>query len=103
MKLSIIIPTFNRNSSVVECVLALMHHNAELLVVDDASEMPVVLPANAARVFRHDRHRGRSAAINTGLRAATHDLVLIMHDDIFAAPDMIARLVKAFAAEKNPK
>ena len=103
MKLTIIIPTCNRNNSVVESVLSLEHNNAEIIVIDDASEQPVVLPANTARVMRLDRHRGRSAAINTGLRDAAHDVVLIMNDDIFAAPDMVMRLLQAFAAENNPR
>jgi glycosyltransferase involved in cell wall biosynthesis len=103
MKLTIIIPTCNRNNSVVECVLSLEPNNAEIIVIDDASEQPVVLPANTARVLRLDRHRGRSAAINRGLRSAAHDLVLIMNDDVFAAPDMVMRLLEASAAENNPK
>ncbi len=102
MNLTIIIPTYNRNSSVVECALALQHNKAEIIVVDDGSQQPVVLPANTARWIRHDRHRGRSAAINTGLNAARHDLVLIMNDDIYAAPDMVTRLMARFSAEKNP-
>jgi Glycosyl transferase family 2 len=103
MELTIIIPTYNRNSSVAECVASLDHNGGEILVVDDGSEQLVALPATTARVIRHPRHSGRSAAINTGLKAASHDLVLIMWDDIYAAPDMVARLVDEFSQQKNPK
>lgn len=103
MHLTIIIPTYNHNNSVAECVAALDHNAAEVLVIDDSSEQPVTLPANAARVIRHPRHRGRSAAINTGLKEASHDLVLIMWDDIYAAPDMVARLVDEFSQQRNPR
>ncbi len=103
MQLTIIIPTYNRNNSVVECVAALEHNHAEIIVVDDCSEQPVVLPAKTARVIRPDRHRGRSAAINAGLRAASHEQVLVITDDLFAAPDMVGRLVDEFAARNNPK
>jgi glycosyltransferase involved in cell wall biosynthesis len=103
MDLTIIIPTYNRNNNVVECVLALGHNEAEIIVVDDGSEQRVVLPPKNARVIRHDRHRGRSAAINTGLRAASHDLVLIMDDDIYASPDMVIRLVGEFSLHQNSK
>jgi hypothetical protein len=71
--------------------------------VDDGSEQPVVLPSKTARVIRQGRHRGRSAAINVGLKAASHDLVLIMWDDIYAAPDMVVRLVDEFARRKDPR
>jgi hypothetical protein len=103
MKLTIIIPTHERISSVVECVAALEHNNAEIIVVDDASQQPVVLPAKSARVIRHVRYRGRSAAVNTGLNAASNDLVLIMSDDIYAAPDMVSRLIEEFSQRKDPR
>jgi glycosyltransferase involved in cell wall biosynthesis len=103
MDLTIIIPTYNRNSSVAECVAALDHNAAEILVIDDGSEQPVAVPGVTARVIRHPRHRGRSAAINTGLKAASHNLVLIMWDDIYAAPDMVARLVDEFSQQSNPR
>jgi glycosyltransferase involved in cell wall biosynthesis len=64
---------------------------------------PVELSSDRARIVRHSRRRGRSACINTGLEAAQHDTVLIIDDDIYAAPDMVIRLVDEFAARKNSK
>jgi glycosyltransferase involved in cell wall biosynthesis/ADP-heptose:LPS heptosyltransferase len=103
MNLTIIIPTRDRNEMVVECVLALDHHEADIVVVDDGSERPVTLPTQTTRVIRHDRQRGRAAAINSGLQAAQHDLVLIIDDDVYAAPDMVLRLVDEFAMRNNPR
>jgi hypothetical protein len=103
MDVTIIIPTYNRNSIVAECVLALDHNDAEIIVVDDCSEIPVVLPGDRGRLIRHKRHLGRAAAINTGLEAAAHEPVLIVNDDIYAAPDMVIRLVDEFAIHNNPK
>lgn len=102
LDLTIIIPTFNRNQNVAECVLALDHHDAEIIVVDDGSPQPVRLPGHV-RVIRHERNKGRAAALNTGLKAATHDLVLIVDDDIFAAPGMVRCLVEEYKAARNPK
>ena len=103
MDLTIVIPSFNHNSSIVECVLALEHNGAEIIVVDDGSTQPVALPSNAARVIRHARRRGRAAALNTGLNAAIHDLVLIIDDDVYAAPDLAAQLVDEFTVLNNRK
>src|SRR5262245_8731019 len=103
MGLSIIVPTRDRNHRVTECVHALEHNEAEIIVVDDASEEPVELPGSRARIIRHTRRRGRSACINTGLNAASHDAVLIIDDDIYAAPDLVVRLIDEFSARKNPK
>jgi len=102
LDLTIIVPTFNRNQNVAECVLALDHNEAEIIVVDDGSTQPVTLPGNV-RVIRHERNKGRAAALNTGLKAATNDLVLIIDDDIFAAPGMVRRLVDEYKTAQNPK
>ena len=103
MDLTIVIPTRDRNNSVVECVLALEHNEADIVVVDDGSAQPVLLPSDCARVIRHERPRGRAAAINRGLKAAQHDMVLIINDDVYAAPDMVVRLVAEFTLHNNPK
>src|SRR5215468_10005056 len=103
MNLSIIIPTYNRNNIVKECVLALDHNEAEIIVVDDCSVVPVTLSSNKCRLIRHERYQGRAAAINAGLKAAVHQLVLIINDDIYASPDMVVHLVDEFAMHKNPK
>src|SRR5207249_5750400 len=103
MDLTIVIPTRDRNNSVVECVLALEHNEADIVVVDDGSAQPVLLPSDCARVIRHERPRGRAAAINRGLKEAQHDMVLIINDDVYAAPDMVVRLVAEFTLHNNPK
>ena len=102
MELSIIIPTYNRNSPLAECLQSLEHNDVEFIVVDDGSPTPVQAAPNV-RILRHESHRGRAAAVNTGLRAATHNMTLIIDDDIYAAPDMVARLVDEFAVWNNPK
>src|SRR5436190_21212747 len=103
MGLSIVIPTRNRNNGLSECIQALEHNEADIVVVDDGSDEPVVLTSTRARIVRHSRRRGRGACINTGLNAAQHDAVLIMDDDIYAAPDMVIRLLDEFNSRKNPK
>ena len=102
MELSIIIPTYNRNSPLAECLQSLEHNDAEFIVVDDGSPNPVEAPPNV-RILRHESHRGRAAAVNTGLRAASHNLTLIIDDDVYAAPDMVARLADEFGVWNNPK
>jgi len=102
MDLSIIIPTFNRNSQLAECLQSLEHNDAEFIIVDDGSPNPVQVTSNV-RLLRHESHRGRAAAVNTGLRAASHNLTLIIDDDVYAAPDMVARLADEFAVWNNPK
>jgi glycosyltransferase involved in cell wall biosynthesis len=101
MDLTIIIPTYNRNHTVAECVQRLRHNDAEIIVVDDGSPRPVQL--QNVRILRHDRNRGRGSAVNTGLRAASYDRVLIIDDDIFAAPDMVQRLATEFSHRSHSR
>ena len=101
MKISIVIPTYNRNDSVVECVKGLAHKDLEIIVVDDGSPEPVILP-KSVRVIRHEQNRGRAAARNTGMRAAMHNLVLMLDEDVFAAPDMVSRLLEEHALIRHP-
>src|SRR5262245_39451839 len=96
MNLTIIIPTFNRNHTVLECVDRIRHNEAEIIIVDDGSPRPLQV-LEKVRILRHDKNRGRASAVNTGLKAASHDRVLIMDDDIFAAPDMVKRLANEFS------
>ncbi|MDG6102210.1 glycosyltransferase family 2 protein [Dactylosporangium aurantiacum] len=74
----------------------------ELLVVDDAT--PAAATALAAvrggapfpvRVLRHDVPRGRSAARNTGLAAATGDYVWFVGGDDWVDPGLLAALTSA--------
>lgn len=68
----VVIPVYNHGGtlrSVVERVLALHRH---VLVVDDGSTdlPPGALSDLPVRVIRHDRNRGKGAAIRTGAREA---------------------------------
>src|ERR1051326_6313626 len=103
MDLTIIIPARDRNDRVVECVLALAHNEADIIVVDDGSREPIALPSNCGRVIRHNRHRGRPAAINTALREARYDTVLVMNDNICASPHLVVRLKEEFATRNDSK
>jgi GT2 family glycosyltransferase len=97
--LSIIIPTYNHNENVCECVLALAHNNAEIIVVDDGSPLPVEAMPDA-RIIRHESKKGRAAAVNTGLKAAAYDMVLIVDDNIVASTDMVARLAAEYSIHR---
>ena len=101
-ELSIIIPTYNRNGSVSECLEHLDYPNADIVVVDDGSPVRVDC-ADHVRLIRHGHNRGRAAAVNTGLRKALYDTVVILDDDIYATPLMLEELASAFRKWKNRK
>jgi len=69
----------------------------EVVVVDDGSsdDTPAVIADAAGRMqlrsVRHGTARGRSAAANSGARAAGGETLLFLDGDTLAAPDLVER------------
>lgn len=74
---------------------------ARVIVVDDGSVRPEpcreLADEFAADLLRHDRCRGPSAARNTGLRAASSELVAMLDSDCAPSPGWLRPLVAHFA------
>jgi dolichol-phosphate mannosyltransferase len=92
-QLSIVIPVYNESGNLeplieeIERTLA-SRMRFEVIVVDDGSADPTVTEAaslaaihNWLRVERHDRNRGQSAAIRTGVCAARAPIVAVLDGD----------------------
>ena len=71
-------------------VVLVADHNPELLERARAAFPDVVCLAN-------EETQGLSGARNTGVRAATGDVVAFLDDDAAAAPDWVARMLEAYA------
>jgi glycosyltransferase involved in cell wall biosynthesis len=88
MKVSVVIPTYNRAHSVVDAissVLAQRHGDLELIVVDDGSTDDTAARVAAIRDRRlhyvRGRHEGVSAARNLGVKRAGGALVAFLDSD----------------------
>ncbi|MEO5960154.1 MAG: glycosyltransferase family 2 protein, partial [Opitutaceae bacterium] len=105
--LSVIVPFLNEASTLPKAIARVRNsgHVAEIVGVDDGSTdgSVAVLAALASapgvpvRVLRHERNRGKGAAIRTGLAAVTGELVLIQDADLEYNPAEYARLLAPFA------
>jgi GT2 family glycosyltransferase len=95
VKLSVVIPTHNRADVLARCLDALEGQGAdEVVVVDDASSdhTPRVLAERGwVRPLRRERSGGRSGAKNSGVAAATGELVLFLDDDAIPEPGLVDR------------
>jgi len=107
MRVSVIIPTYNRAAWVMEAVasvLAQTYRGFELVVVDDGSTdfTPRALASfgSAIQVLRREERRGVSAARNLGARTATGDWLAFLDSDDLWMPDKLARQVEYLLA--NP-
>ncbi len=82
---SVVIPAYNEGHGIASLLKIVRDYlpDAELLVIDDASQDDTAAQAQAAgaRVVQHPVNRGNGAAVKTGIRNATGDVVLLMDAD----------------------
>jgi glycosyltransferase involved in cell wall biosynthesis len=91
MKLSIIIPCYNEKDTIreiVQAVRAAPVAEKEIIIVDDCSTdgtrdilQSEIVPLVEMVIF-HDVNKGKGAALRTGIRAATGDIVIIQDADL---------------------
>jgi glycosyltransferase involved in cell wall biosynthesis len=101
MKLSVVIPVYNEINSIkaiLEAVKA-VDIDKEIIVVDDCStdgtrQLLAELADHATRILYHDRNRGKGAALRTGFRNATGDLVIIQDADLEYDPQQYPKLLQ---------
>ncbi|MEU2735256.1 glycosyltransferase [Streptomyces sp. NPDC007095] len=99
---SVIVPAYNESAGIEAAVRSLLasDHPVEIIVVDDGSTDGTAdlveslrLPV---RVIRRP-NAGKPAALNTGLAAATFDLVVMVDGDTVFEPDTVRTIVQPFA------
>lgn len=100
-KVSVIIPAYNQAeylAAAIESVLRQSYADWELLVVNDASPdqtNAIVRQYADPRIclLEHEQNRGLPAARNTGMRAATGDIFMLLDaDDLFHSDKLAAHV-----------
>ncbi len=101
---SIVVPAFNEAVGIERCVRSLAASRYpspfEVIVVDDGStdgtgERVDALGLDGVRVIRQV-NAGKPVALNTGLIAAEHDIVVTVDGDTVFEPDSMLHLVQPF-------
>lgn len=97
MKISIVLPAKNESAAIGQTLqkLRMQCTNAEIIVVNDGStdDTAAVAQAAGARVVHHPYSKGNGAAIKTGARAATGEVIVFMDADGQHDPADIPRLL----------
>jgi glycosyltransferase involved in cell wall biosynthesis len=87
---SVVIPTYGRPEYLVHAIESVQHQTVdsyEIIVVDDASPVPVELPqSKRTRVVRADSNGGAARARNLGASVASGEVLTFLDDDDTWAP-----------------
>ncbi|HEY5987066.1 MAG TPA: bifunctional polysaccharide deacetylase/glycosyltransferase family 2 protein [Streptosporangiaceae bacterium] len=103
--ISVIVPAYNEATGIASTVLSLCEAHylseVEIIVVDDGStdrtaQIAHRLAIPGVRVVSQ-RNTGKSAALNTGVALASHDIVVLVDGDTAFEKFALARLVAPFS------
>jgi glycosyltransferase involved in cell wall biosynthesis len=99
---SIVITNYNYGRFLAEAVDSALAARAEVVVVDDGSNdhsWGVLSRYGDGIIAVRQQNRGQAGAINTGIAAATCDVVLLLDGDDKARPDRARRVGESFRDE----
>lgn len=105
MKLSIIIPVFNEEKTILEMLkkvqdVKIAGVEKQIIIVNDGSsdstgkKISGLTARSKVEVLSHARNRGKGAAVKTGIKNATGDYIIIQDADLEYNPSDITKLVK---------
>ena len=105
MKLSIIIPVFNEEKTILELLekvekVRIPDVEKEIIVVDDGSIDATAsiiskfqVPSSKFKFIKHKINQGKGAAVRTGIENATGDYIVIQDADLEYDPNDIKKLL----------
>ena len=101
MKLSVIIPVYNEQATIRELfrLVRAVDMEKEIIFVDDGSsdgsrEILLSLADESTQVVLHDRNRGKGAALRSGFRHATGDIIIVQDADLEYDPAQYPKLIQ---------
>jgi glycosyltransferase involved in cell wall biosynthesis len=103
MMLSVIIPCYNEADKIEQAIKAVKEASVEpkeIIVIDDGSNdgtseiLKSIMNTIPCHVVHHSRNQGKGAAIRSGLKIISGDIVIIQDADLEYDPSEYSRLVQ---------
>lgn len=98
MKISVVLPAKNESAAIGQTIssIRIIYPDAEVIVVNDSStdNTKQVAEEAGAKVVTHPYSKGNGAAIKTGARTATGDIIIFMDADGQHDPNDIPKLLE---------
>lgn len=103
MKLSIVMPCYNEVEtleSIVKAVKNCPYQNKEIILVDDCStdgtreKLRDNIENLVDKVLYHDRNQEKGAALRTGIKAATGEVLIVQDTDLEYDPNEIPKVIQ---------
>jgi len=105
MEVSIIVPVYNAEWCLRDCLSALLenHNKTEVLMVDDHStdRSAEIAREMGVPVLENPRGRGPAVARNVGAEHATGEVLFFVDSDVRVHPDTLQRVIRFF--DLNPE
>lgn len=109
MKLSVIIPVYNEEKTILEVVdnlnnLSIKSISKEVIIVDDGSTDSTrekIKKLKNVKIILHAKNKGKGAAVITGIKNATGDYIIIQDADLEYHPKYIEVLLKPIQDKKT--
>ncbi len=109
MKLSIVIPCYNEKETIrtiVNAVNAAPVEDKEIIIVDDFSKdgtreiLETEIKPLVSKIIYHEYNQGKGAALRTGFKHATGDVVVVQDADLEYDPQELPLLLEPIANGK---
>ncbi len=111
MKLSIIIPVYNEEKTILKIIEKVKRVNfpvkREIVIVDDGSTDATAsriknleLRIKNLKIIHHLKNQGKGAAVKTGIKNSTGDYIIIQDADLEYNPNQIKDLLKPVLQKK---
>lgn len=101
LKLSVVIPVYNERDTIAEVIQRVKEApiDKEIVIVDDFStdgtrDILKTINDDSIKIFFHEKNQGKGAALRTGFREVTGDIVIVQDADLEYDPQEYPKLVK---------